>query len=132
MPNPSRARAVARAAQEGRGDHRAGGGRLQPLPRLARTLPHRRGGGEVAFHLYAAYEIVRTELPARDPRGIRAVPVFLIFPLAQRFRHRVMWWDWVLALLGIATVAYMVVGGDEFIDRIDHARPTGTWSSASR
>src|SRR5260370_11876964 len=42
------------------------------------------------FHLYAAYEIVRTE-------ALRAIHVafvlflsFLIFPLARRYRHRVM------------------------------------------
>jgi TRAP transporter 4TM/12TM fusion protein len=69
------------------------------------------------FHLYTAYAIVR-------PEHLRAIHVafvlflvFLIFPIARRFRHRVMWWDWLLALGGIATAAYLIVGGDEFFDR---------------
>src|SRR5712664_835893 len=69
------------------------------------------------FHIYAAHEIVRTEV-------LRAVHVafvlflsFLIFPIARRFRHRVMWWDWLFALLGVATALYVVVSGDEFFDR---------------
>src|SRR5688572_14560705 len=69
------------------------------------------------FHLYTAYAIVR-------PEHLRAIHVafvlfltFLIFPLARRFRHRVMWWDWLLALAGIATATYLIAGGDEFFDR---------------
>ncbi|HSA89975.1 MAG TPA: TRAP transporter fused permease subunit, partial [Burkholderiales bacterium] len=42
---------------------------------------------------------------------------FLIFPAARRFRHRVMIWDWALALGGVATAAYLIAGGDEFFDR---------------
>jgi len=69
------------------------------------------------FHLYTAYAIVR-------PEHLRAIHValvlflsFLIFPVAKRFRHRVMWWDWLLALAGVATAAYLIAGGDDFFDR---------------
>ncbi len=69
------------------------------------------------FHLYTAYAIVR-------PEHLRAIHVafvlflaFLIFPVARRFRHRVMWWDWLLALAAIATAAYLIAGGDNFFDR---------------
>ncbi|HVL34543.1 MAG TPA: TRAP transporter fused permease subunit [Burkholderiales bacterium] len=69
------------------------------------------------FHLYAAYEIVRTEV-------LRAVHVafvlflcFLVYPAARRYRHRAMWWDWALGALGIATAAYLIAGGDDFMDR---------------
>src|ERR1044071_3534549 len=55
------------------------------------------------FHLYTAYAIVR-------PEHLRAIHVafvlflsFMVFPVAKRFRHRIMWWDCVLAALGIAT-----------------------------
>jgi len=70
-----------------------------------------------AFHLYAAYAIVQTE-------HLRAIHVafvlflsFLVFPAAQRFRHRVMPWDWALALLGVAIAAYLIASGDDFFDR---------------
>ena len=69
------------------------------------------------FHLYTAYAIVR-------PEHLRAIHVafvlfltFLIFPVARRFRHRVMWWDWLLALAGVATTVYLIAGGDDFFDR---------------
>ena len=69
------------------------------------------------FHLYTAYAIVR-------PEHLRAIHVafvllltFLVFPIGKRFRHRVTWWDWLLALGGVATAAYLIAGGDEFFDR---------------
>src|SRR5882724_9328260 len=69
------------------------------------------------FHLYAAYQIVRTEV-------LRAIHVafvlflcFLIFPVSRRFRHRVMWWDWALAALGVLIAVYLVANGDDFFDR---------------
>jgi TRAP transporter 4TM/12TM fusion protein len=42
---------------------------------------------------------------------------FLVFPVAVRFRHRVMWWDWLAALLAVAVVVYALQGGDDFTDR---------------
>jgi TRAP transporter 4TM/12TM fusion protein len=69
------------------------------------------------FHLYTAYAIVR-------PEHLRAIHValvlfltFLIFPLARRYKNRVMWWDWALAAASIATAAYLIAGGDDFFDR---------------
>src|SRR5882724_7830012 len=69
------------------------------------------------FHLYTAYAIVR-------PEHLRAIHVafvlflcYLIFPMARRFRHRVMWWDWLLALASVATTVYLIAGGDDFFDR---------------
>jgi TRAP-type uncharacterized transport system fused permease subunit len=74
------------------------------------------------FHLYTAYAIVR-------PEHLRAIHVafvlfltFLIFPVARRFRHRVMWWDWVLAIAGVAIAAYLIAPS---------CRTTGTSRSAS-
>jgi TRAP transporter 4TM/12TM fusion protein len=70
-----------------------------------------------AFHLYAAYSIV----PAQTLRGVHVAFVlaltFLLFPLARRFRHRIMWWDWLAAALAIAVAAYAIQGGDDFTDR---------------
>ena len=69
------------------------------------------------FHLYTAYAIVR-------PEHLRSIHVafvlfltFLIFPVAKRFRHRVMWWDWLFAVAGVATTVYLIAGGDDFFDR---------------
>ncbi len=69
------------------------------------------------FHLYAAYSIVPTHI-------LRAVHVafvlfvcFLLFPVALRYRNRIMWWDWLMALLAVAVVVYMILGGDDFTDR---------------
>src|SRR5205809_2522083 len=69
------------------------------------------------FHLYASYEIVRTEVLRATHVAFVLFLSFLIFPVAKRFRHRVMPWDWALALLGVAICAYLVWQGDEFFDR---------------
>ena len=69
------------------------------------------------FHLYASYEIVRTEVLRATHVAFVLFLSFLIFPVAKRFRHRVMWWDWLLALLGVAITVYLVTQGDDFFDR---------------
>jgi TRAP transporter 4TM/12TM fusion protein len=69
------------------------------------------------FHLYASYEIVRTEVLRATHVAFVLFLSFLIFPVARRFRHRVMPWDWLLALLGVAICAYLVWQGDDFFDR---------------
>src|SRR5712692_3853966 len=69
------------------------------------------------FHLYAAYEIVRTEALRATHVAFVLFLSFLIFPVARRFRHRVMWWDWTLAALAIAIAVYLAANGDEFFDR---------------
>ena len=69
------------------------------------------------FHLYAAYSIVRPEHVRAIHVAFVLVLTFLVFPLARRYRHRVMWWDWLLAAAGIATAVYLMAGGDDFFDR---------------
>ena len=52
------------------------------------------------FHLYTAYAIVPTQtLRAGARRASCCSCRFLIFPVARRFRHRIMWWDWLAAAL---------------------------------
>jgi TRAP transporter 4TM/12TM fusion protein len=70
-----------------------------------------------AFHLYVAFAVMRTEVVRAVHLAFVLFLSFMIFPVARRFRHRVMWWDWALGLLGIAVCAYLVLGGDEFSDR---------------
>src|SRR5260221_973776 len=41
----------------------------------------------------------------------------MMFPVPKPFRPRLMWWDVVLALLSVAAIVYMVLGGDDFVDR---------------
>ena len=69
------------------------------------------------FHLYAAYEIVPTQTLRPVHVGFVLFLSFLIFPVARRFRHRIMWWDWLAALLSVAVVVYALMGGDDFSDR---------------
>ena len=69
------------------------------------------------FHLYAAYEIVPTQTLRLVHVAFVLFLSFLVFPIAKRFRHRVMWWDWLAAALSIAIVVYMIQGGDDFTDR---------------
>ena len=69
------------------------------------------------FHLYTAYAIVRPEHLRSTHLAFVLFLSFLIFPVAKRFRHRVMWWDWLLAFAGVATTVYLIAGGDEFFDR---------------
>ena len=68
-------------------------------------------------HLYAAVEIVPAYLLRPIHVAFALVLVFLMFPMARRFRHRLMWWDVVLAILSVAVVVYMFQWGDEFGDR---------------
>ena len=69
------------------------------------------------FHLYAAVDIVTAQVLRPLHVGFALVLVFLLFPVAARFRHRLMPWDVVLASPALATIAYLLAGGDEFWDR---------------
>ncbi len=69
------------------------------------------------FHLYTAYYIVRPEHLRSTHVAFVLFLTFLIFPVARRFRHRVMPWDWALAFGGVATAVYLISGGDDFFDR---------------
>ena len=69
------------------------------------------------FHLYTAYAIVRPEHLRATHVAFVLLLTFFVFPLARRFRHRVMWWDWLLAAAGVGTAVYLIMGGDEFFDR---------------
>jgi TRAP transporter 4TM/12TM fusion protein len=70
-----------------------------------------------AFHLYTAYAIVPTQTLRPIHVGFVLFLCFLVFPAAKRFRHRIVWWDWLAALLAIALVVYLIQGGDDIMDR---------------
>ena len=69
------------------------------------------------FHLYAAIGIFMTQVL----RGIHVMFVlflsFLVFPSFKRFKNRILWYDYLLALLGIAVIVYMLIDFDDFIYR---------------
>ena len=69
------------------------------------------------IHLYAAVGIIMTQVL----RGIHVMFVlflsFLVFPSFKRFRNRIIWYDFVLALLGIAVIVYMLIDFEDFIYR---------------
>ncbi len=69
------------------------------------------------FHLYTAYAIVPTQTLRPMHVGFVLFLVYLLFPAAKRYRHRVMWWDWACALAAVAVIAYVLHGGDDFWDR---------------
>jgi TRAP transporter 4TM/12TM fusion protein len=69
------------------------------------------------LHLYAAIGVIMTQVL----RGIHVMFVlflsFLVFPSFKRFKNRIIWYDFILALLGIAVIVYMLVDFDAFIYR---------------
>jgi TRAP transporter 4TM/12TM fusion protein len=69
------------------------------------------------IHLYAAIGIIMTHVL----RGIHVMFVlfltFLVFPSFKRFKNRIIWYDFVLALLGIAVILYMLIDFEDFIYR---------------
>ncbi|MGE0718720.1 MAG: TRAP transporter permease [Alphaproteobacteria bacterium] len=69
------------------------------------------------FHLWAAYDIVPTTLLRQVHVGFALVLIFLLFPVAPRFRHRIQPWDLLLAALSVAVIWYLVQGGDDLTDR---------------
>jgi len=69
------------------------------------------------FHLYAAYAIVPTQQLRMIHVGFVLFLVFLLFPFSRRYRHRVMWWDWIAAAVSLVVVGYGIAGGDDFTDR---------------
>ncbi|MGH8669506.1 MAG: TRAP transporter permease [Burkholderiales bacterium] len=69
------------------------------------------------FHLYTAYAIVRPEHLRATHVAFVLLLTFLIFPVARRFRHRIMPWDWLLAAAGVGAAVYLIMGGDDFFDR---------------
>jgi TRAP transporter 4TM/12TM fusion protein len=69
------------------------------------------------FHLYAAVDIVPAQILRPVHVGFTLLLVYLLFPIASRYRNRLMWWDVVCALLGVTAIAYLLAGGDDFWDR---------------
>src|SRR6266566_2133526 len=69
------------------------------------------------FHLYSAYAIVPTQVLRPVHVGFVLFLSYLLFPASKRYRHRIMWWDWLAALGAVAVIAYILQGGDDIWDR---------------
>ncbi|HXF52928.1 MAG TPA: TRAP transporter fused permease subunit [Hyphomicrobiaceae bacterium] len=69
------------------------------------------------FHLYAAYEIVPAHVLRPAHVGMVLFLCFLLFPMARRFRHRIRWWDYLLAATSAGTILYVLSQGAYFGDR---------------
>lgn len=70
-----------------------------------------------AYHLYAAYAIVPAQILRATHLGFVLFLLFLVFPATRRQRDRIRWHDVVLSLLGLASIAWILVDFDEFIER---------------
>ena len=77
------------------------------------------------IHLYAAIGIIMTQVL----RGIHVMFVlflsFLVFPSFKRFKNRIIWYDFVLALLGIAVIVYMLIDFDDIYLSLCHTEFLG-------
>jgi len=82
------------------------------------------------FHLYAAVEIVPAQVLRPVHVGFVLLLVFLLFPISKRYRNRLMWWDVVCAAAGVATIVYLLAGGDDFWDRNTTPDPADVWFGA--
>src|SRR5438477_2999392 len=69
------------------------------------------------FHLYAAYDIVPTQPLRYTHVAFVLVLCFLLFPLAARFRNRILLWDVAAAAACVAILVYAIWGGEDFTDR---------------
>jgi TRAP transporter 4TM/12TM fusion protein len=79
------------------------------------------------FHLYAAVWIVPTAVLRPVHVGMMLALVFLMFPAAKRFRNRIMWFDVILLIVGVTTIVYLLLGGDDFWDRNNGPNKTDIW-----
>jgi TRAP transporter 4TM/12TM fusion protein len=73
--------------------------------------------GVSIYHLYTAYGIVPAQVLRPVHVGAVLLLTFLLFPVLKRYRHRIMWWDIAAAGLAIASLGYMILGGDDLMDR---------------
>jgi TRAP transporter 4TM/12TM fusion protein len=75
------------------------------------------------FHLYAAWSIVPTTTLRFAHVGFTMVLGFLLYPVARRYRDRVMPWDLALIAAGLYVSWYLIAGGDDLQDRIIFPEP---------
>ena len=78
------------------------------------------------FHLYAAYDIVPTQELRYIHVGFVMMLCFLLFPITQRFRNKIRWWDVLIGFTAVGILIYALMGGDDFLDRAAVPNQTDT------
>jgi TRAP transporter 4TM/12TM fusion protein len=83
--------------------------------------------GMSLFHLYTAIAGVPPlfrEFPIIATQPLRYAHVafvlvlcFLLYPVADRFRHQLRWWDIAAAATAVGILLYAIEGGEDFTDR---------------
>lgn len=79
--------------------------------------------GMSLFHLWAAWDIVPTTTLRFVHVGFALALGFYLFPVARRFRNRLMAWDILLIAAGIYVTWYLIAGGDDLLDRYVYPEP---------
>ncbi|EHM03161.1 TRAP transporter, 4TM/12TM fusion protein [Acetobacteraceae bacterium AT-5844] len=79
--------------------------------------------GMSLFHLWAAWDIVPTTTLRFVHVGFALALGFYLFPVARRFRNRLMAWDIVLIAAGLYVTWYLIAGGDDLLDRYVYPEP---------
>lgn len=69
------------------------------------------------FHLYAAYDIVRAQVLRPVHVAFALFLIYLLFPISARWRNRILIWDVIAACASVATMVYLIAGGDDLADR---------------
>jgi TRAP transporter 4TM/12TM fusion protein len=83
--------------------------------------------GMSLFHLYTAiagvpplfrdFPIVATQPLRYTHVAFVLVLCFLLYPVAERYRHQLRWWDIAAATAAVAILLYAIEGGEDFTDR---------------
>jgi TRAP transporter 4TM/12TM fusion protein len=83
--------------------------------------------GMSLFHLYTAiasvpplfrdFPIIATQPLRYTHVAFVLVLCFLLYPVADRFRHQLRWWDIVAAAAAVGILLYAIEGGEDFTDR---------------
>ncbi|MBM3129360.1 MAG: TRAP transporter fused permease subunit [Chloroflexi bacterium] len=77
-------------------------------------------GGLVVMSLYHLYNVLAT-IPTQLFRATHVLFIlffiFLVYPAAKRWKEKIPWFDWMLALAGVASMIYIFVDFEEFVYR---------------
>jgi len=69
------------------------------------------------FHLYGALYVIPAQFFRTAHVAMILCLAFLLFPMARRYRNRLMWWDAVFAVLALSTFGYVLFEGWSFAER---------------